>query len=101
MDSTCMLVNLKEFMQYSLKMVILDSVYLRANTCFQFPHCEESDAVSVSCLDIHYYVTTKAKTPVIDDQLSDTEPIVLGTIIEDVEDLDGSFGNCYHIKPSE
>ena len=52
--------------------------------------------MSVSCVDIHYYVTTKAKTPVLDDQLSmsDTEPIVLGTIIEDVEDLDDLLGNC-------
>ena len=50
--------------------------------------------MSVSCLDVHYSVTTKAKTPVLDDQLDDTEPIVLGTIIEDVEDLDDLLGNC-------
>ena len=73
-----------------------NSLCLSMNTCVQFPHCGEYQAVSLSCLDIHYFVTTKAKTPVLDDQLSmgDTEPIVLGSVIEDVEDLDDLLGNC-------
>ena len=57
---------------------------LHSDLPVQFPHCGEEAAVSVSCLDIHYYVKSNTKTKMaMMDQKNEMEPLVLETVVTD------------------
>ena len=55
----------------------------------QFPYCVDEDAISVSCLDVNYSVSFRAKKAVKDEKKDQTAPVVLNDIAEssDEEDL--------------
>ena len=57
----------------------------------QFPQCEDGNAVSVSCLDLHYSVTGFIESKALKDEKRDkTAPLVLQNLEEDDTNLIGS-----------
>ena len=63
-------------------------MYLIEHWSFQFPECLHENTVSVSCLDLSYSVTVKARK-VKDEKKDETTAIVLGNLNEPEKDEEG------------
>ena len=73
-------------------MVIYAGMALLTLLFFQFPVCEPDNYISVSCLNLSYSVTVKAKK-IKDEKKDETTPIVLGDLSEPAIDEDNrEFG---------
>ena len=57
---------------------VLSTLYWRHLT-FQFPRCTEDQAISVACLDLHYYVSVSSHVKETDENY-DHSPITLNDL---------------------
>ena len=54
----------------------------------QFPYCYDANAISVACLDLHYYVTINARAHIKDENMDTHSPLTLKYLQPETE-LDG------------
>ena len=66
--------------------------HTHTHTHTQFPYCEDEDAISVSCLDVHYSVSFRTKKAVKDEKKDQTAPVVLNDIAESSDEEDFEEG---------
>lgn len=57
----------------------------------QFPHCETDKKISVSCLDLCYYVKWKRRKEFKDEKKDETSPVILHDLVEEEDSKEGSL----------
>ena len=65
-----------------------------SNTNIQFPYCDDESAISVSCLNLSYFINFKENKALKDERNDTTVPIVLCKLEEDDSDtkpVDGEY----------
>lgn len=61
----------------------------------QFPTCTDADAISVACLDLHYYVTVHEHVQHTSDKKETHMSIALSDLQDDHETIDGETLSVY------
>ena len=52
---------------------------------FQFPDCSDDKAISVACLDLHYYVSVAMETQLKNEKNDTSSPLTLGDLKPEVD----------------
>ena len=52
---------------------------------FQFPDCTDDKAISVACLDLHYYVSVAMEMQMKNEQNDTSSPLTLGDLKPEVD----------------